>query len=280
MTAHAEAADRIAPAAPGHAGASFFTATAQSARRIVLVYARTPQLLVMPPILAGLFLVIFRYIFGGAIDAGGRVDYVDFLIPGFLVQGVFWPMMNIPAGVAEDASSGVFDRLRSLPIPRAAVMAGRSLADAALNIWALAVTALLGFAVGFGAHADVAAVIGAFGLILVAIYAFTWAFICIGLVAANAQAAQGMATLASLPFTFVSGAFVPVESMPDSMEWFAANQPVTVVINAVRSLMLGGTDAAGVGHSTGHWVLLSLLWCAGIHAAFATLAVIRFGRSR
>jgi ABC-2 type transport system permease protein len=265
---------------PGDAGADFLTATGQTARRTILQYLRTPQLLLMPPILGALFLFIFRYIFGGAISTGTDVDYVDFLVSGFLVQTVLWTAMNIPAGVAEDASSGVYDRLRSLPIPRSAVMAGRSLADSALNSWAILVTAVIGVAVGFRTHADPASIAVAFALILAAIYAFTWVFISLGLVARNAQAAQAMATLIVVPPTFVSNAFVPIDSMPGWLQPVAAHQPVTVIINAVRSLMLGGTDAAGVGHDTTYWVVLSLVWCAGIVALFSGIAVARFARSR
>ena len=261
------------------AGAGFLTATEQSARRTILQYLRTPQLLVLPTITGALFLFIFRYIFGGAISAGA-VDYVDFLVPGFLLALVLWTGMNAPAGVAEDASSGVHDRLRSLPIPRAAVVAGRSLADGALVAWTLVVSALLAYAVGFSTHADIGSVVAAFALILVAGYAFTWMFISLGLSAGNAQAAQGMSTLIVIPLTFLSGAYVPVHSMPGWMQTFAANQPVTVMINAVRSLMLGGTQAAGVGQSTAHWVVLSLAWIAGIFVVFSTIAVARFSRTR
>jgi ABC-2 type transport system permease protein len=274
------ATDTVIPVPPRESGAGFLTATGQTARRTALQYLRTPQLLLMPPILGALFLFIFRYIFGGAISTGTDVDYVDFLVSGFLVQTVLWTAMNIPAGVSEDATSGVYDRLRSLPIPRSAVMAGRSLADTALNSWAIAVTAILGVAVGFRTHADPVSIVVAFALILAAIYAFTWVFISLGLVARNAQAAQAMATLIVVPPTFVSNAFVPVDSMPGWLQDFAANQPVSVIINAVRSLMLGGTDAAGVGHSTGYWVALSLAWCLGIIAVFSGLAVARFARSR
>jgi ABC-2 type transport system permease protein len=269
-----------APPVPHGSGAGFLTATRQTARRTTLQYLRTPQLLLMPPILGALFLFVFRYIFGGAISTGTDVDYVDFLVSGFLVQTVLWTAMSIPAGVAEDASTGVYDRLRSLPIPRSAVMTGRSLADTGLNAWAIAVTAVLGVAVGFRTHADPASIVVAFALILAAIYAFTWVFISLGLVARNAQAAQAMATLIVVPPTFVSNAFVPVDSMPGWLQPFAANQPVTVIINAVRSLMLGGTDAAGVGHSTGYWVVLSLVWCAGIVVVFSAAAVARFARTR
>lgn len=282
MTTQAETIDRV-PAirsAPQHAGAGFLTATGQTARRTLLQFARTPQLLVMPPITAALFMIIFRYVFGGAINPGGHTDYVDFLIPGFVAQAFLWNVMNIPAGVAEDSTSGVHDRLRSLPIPRAAVMAGRSVADMLLNVVPLGITVGLGFAVGFRTDAGAGAVIAALAVILAAIYAFSWFFIGLGLVAGNAQAAQGLATLVVIPLTFVSGAFVPVRSMPTGLHWFAANQPVTALINAVRSLMLGGTGVAGVGHTTSYWVVLSLLWCAGILALFGILTTARFARTR
>lgn len=261
-------------------GATFATATLQSARRTFLQYLRTPQLLVLPTITGAMFLFIFRYVFGGAIDAGNGVDYVDFLVPGFLLTTILWTGMNAPAGVAEDAASGVHDRFRSLPIPRAAVVAGRSLADGALTSWTLLVNAALGFAVGFRTHGDLAAVVGAFVLMLAVTYVFSWVFLTLGLVGGNAQAAQGMSTLIVVPFTFLSSAYVPVDSMPGWLQPFAEHQPITVMINAVRSLMLGGTDAAGVGHTTGYWVLLTMVWCAGILAAFSVLAVARFGRTR
>src|SRR3954452_14483658 len=155
-------------------GAGFLTTTAQTARRSILQFCRTPQLLVLPTIMGALFLFIFRYIFGGAIDTGWAASYVDFLVPGFLLTTVLWTGMNAPAGVAEDATSGVHDRFRSLPIPRAAVVTGRSLADASLIAWTLFVTTLLGFAVGFRTHADVAPVALACVLMLLASYVFSW----------------------------------------------------------------------------------------------------------
>jgi ABC transporter DrrB family efflux protein len=270
--------------APDHTapepGAGFLTATGQTARRSGLQFLRTPQLLVLPTIMGALFLFIFRYIFGGAIDTGTGVDYVDFLVPGFLATTFLWTGMNAPAGVAEDAVSGVHDRLRSLPIPRIAVVAGRSVADAVLASWVLLVTALLGFAVGFRTHADVASVALALALIVLASYAFMWVFISLGLLAGNAQAAQGMATLLVVPLVFVSSAFVPVASMPGWLQPIASNQPITIIINAVRSLMLGGADTAGIGHATGYWVGLSVAWSAGILVVFAALACARFARTR
>ena len=261
-------------------GAGLFTTTTQVALRSALQFLRTPQLLVVPTVMAVLFLFVFRYIFGGAIHPGGRVDYVDFLVPGFLVNTVLWVGMNAPAGVAEDAASGVHDRLRSLPIPRYAAVAGRSLADTGLVAWTLLATGLLGIAVGFGSRAGAGSIALACALLLTEAYAFSWVFITLGLWAGNAQAAQGMSMLLAIPLAFVSSAYVPVRSMPGWMRPVAANQPFTAMINAVRSLMLGGVRTAGVGHSSAYWVGLSLAWSAAIFVVFATLAVVRFGRAR
>jgi ABC-2 type transport system permease protein len=269
------------PASPTaqHHGGSFLVTAVQTARRTLLGFFRTPQVLMMGTIQGALFLFMFRYVFGGAISTGGPISYVDFLVPGFLVTTILWTGMGAAAGVAADANTGLYDRLRSLPVPRGAVMVGRSWADTALVGWGLLITGLLGFAVGFRAHGSVLAVAAGFGLILIGAAAFAWVFIVIGLSSGNAQAAQGLSMLV-IPFSFISSANVPVSSMPGWMQPFAANQPVTVLINAVRSLMQGGTDVIGIGHTTQYWVILSLVWCAGIGAVFGTLATLRFGRRR
>jgi ABC-2 type transport system permease protein len=259
-------------------GASFVTASRATARRTVLQFFRTPQMLMMGSIQGALFLFMFRYVFGGAIDTRGALTYVDWLVPGFLVTVILWSGMSASAGVAEDSSSGVYDRLRSLPIPRSAVMVGRSLADGALVGWGILVTSVIGLLVGFRAHGSLGGILLGFALMLVAGYAFSWVFITIGLVSGNAQAAQGMSMLV-IPFSFISNANVPVSSMPGWMQPFAANQPVSVIINAVRSLMQGGTHVVGIGHTTGYWVMLSLVWCAGILAGFSLLATARFSKS-
>ena len=280
ITTQASTSERAALRVPRAPGANLPIAARETARRTALQYLRTPQLLVLPTVLGALFLFIFRYIFGGAIATGSSVDYVDFLVPGFIVTTILWTGMNAPAGVAEDAASGVHDRLRSLPIPRTAVMAGRSFADTALSYVTLLTTTALGVAVGFRTHGDAGGIVLAFVLLLAAAYAFSWVFISLGLVAGNAQAAQGMSTLVVVPLTFVSSAYVPIHSMPGWMQSFASIQPVTAMINAVRSLMLGGTSAAGVEHDTTHWVTLSLLWSAGILVVFGAIAVARFSRNR
>ncbi len=265
--------------APG-SGAGWVTASLQSAKRTILQFFRTPQLLMLGTVQGALFLFMFRYIFGGAIHVHGQLDYVDFLVPGFLATGILWLGMPASSGVAEDATTGVHDRLRSLPIPRSSVMFGRSLADTALTLWGLFVTTVLAFIVGFRLHADAVDVLIALGLLLVMIYSFMWIFITIGLVSNSAQAANGMATLLVIPVAFISAAYVPANSLPGWLQPVADNQPFTVFSNALRSLTQGGTDAVGIGHTTTYWIVLSLAWCAGIFLVFSSIAVARFSRRR
>jgi ABC-2 type transport system permease protein len=261
-------------------GANFVTASLQSAKRTILQFFRTPQLLMLGTVQGALFLFMFRYIFGGAIHPGGGLDYVDFLVPGFLVTGILWLGMPASSGVAEDATTGVHDRLRSLPIPRTSVMFGRSIADTALTLWGLLITTVLAFIVGFRLHSNPVDVVIAVALLVVAAYSFMWIFITIGLVSTSAQAANGMATLLVIPVAFISAAYVPADSLPGWLQPVANNQPFTVFSNALRSLTLGGTHAVGIGHSTTYWVVLSLAWSAGIFLVFSTIAVSRFSRRR
>ena len=259
-------------------GAPFPTTVFQTARRTALQFLRTPLLLITGTIQGAIYLFMFRYVIGGAIDTGST-RYVEFLVPGVLATVALWNGMGIPAGVAEDGASGVYDRLRSLPIPRAGVMAGRSLADTGLLSWGVLTTTLFSLVIGFRLHGDAADVLLAFAVLLAATFAFTWLFISFGLLAQNAQAAQGLSMLV-IPLTFISSAYVPVHSMPGWMQTVAARQPVTAVANAVRSLMLGGTGPAGIGHTTTYWVVLSLIWCAGIFTVFSAIAIARFARKR
>jgi ABC transporter DrrB family efflux protein len=276
-TRAAAMAGRTTAPAPG---AGFTTAALESAKRTVLQFFRTPQLLMLGTVQGALFLFMFRYIFGGAIDPGHGLDYVDFLVPGFLATGILWLAMPASSGVAEDATTGVHDRLRSLPIPRASVMVGRSIADTVLTLWGMSVAAVLAFAVGYRLHADAADVVLAVALLVFATYSFAWVFITIGLVSSSAQAANGMATLLVIPVAFISAAYVPAHSLPSWLQPVADDQPFTVLSNALRSLTLGGPDAIGVGHTTTHWVVLSVVWCSAVCVAFGASAVARFARRR
>jgi len=246
------------------------------AKRTLLKFLRTPQLVVLGTIQGAMFLLIFRYVFGGAIGAGG-LNYVDFLVPGFITTGILFSGIGAATGVAEDLEQGFVDRLRSLPIPRSAVLAGRALADTAMQVWGLLITTGIGFAVGFRIHGGVPDALAAFGLLLVLGFAFEWLFITLGLFAGNAQAAQGMALLV-FPLTFVSSAYVPVQSMPGWLQAVAEHQPITVMVDAVRALTQGPAAEALLGHSAGFYVVRSLLWAAAIVAVFVPLAVARYRR--
>ena len=250
-------------------GASAASAALAVARRSVLQFLRTPQVLVVGTIQPVLFLLIFRYVFGGAIDPGG-VPYVDFLIPGFVTVTALFNGMSTAAGMATDLEHGFVDRLRSLPIPRASVLAGRALADTGLLAWGFGVTVALGFAVGFRLHGSWASGLAAFGLCILFGFAFIWLFITIGLFAGNAQAAQGMSLLV-LPLIFVSSAYVPADSMPGWLQAFADHQPVTSMVDAVRNLCLG--------RPAGSAIAAALIWCLVLVAAFGSIAVARFRRA-
>jgi ABC-2 type transport system permease protein len=268
------------PKADRTTGADFVTASLQSAKRTVIQFFRTPQLLMLGTVQGALFLFMFRYIFGGAIPIGGGIEYVDFLVPGFLASGILWLGMPSATGVAEDAATGVHDRLRSLPIPRPSVMFGRSIADTVLTSWGLMVTTVLAFIVGFSLDADPAEVVLAVALLAVMAYSFMWVFITIGLTSKSAQAATGTCTLIIVPLAFISAAYVPAESLPGWLQPIGNNQPFTIFSNALRCLTIGGPEKLGLGHSTGYWVALSLVWCAGLFLVFSTLAVRVFSKQR
>jgi len=258
------------------AGAGLGTGSRAVAQRTIRKFRRTPQLIVLSSVQGALFLLIFRYVYGGAVGVGG-LRYVDFLVPGFITTMILFTGTGAAVGVAQDVEGGFFDRLRSLPIPRAAAMLGRSIADTGLVAWGLAVTTVVGLAIGFRIHTDLAHALAAFGLCVLFGFAFEWLFITLGLVAGNVQGAQGMGMLA-FPLTFVSSAFVPVSTMPGWMRPVAENQPITAMVNAVRCLTEGAKAEAILHQTTAHYVVLSLIWTAALIAVFGTIAVARFAR--
>ena len=256
--------------------ASVLTSTGQVARRVLLKFIRSPQLIVVGTAQGALFLLIFRYVFGGAITTPG-ISYVDFVVPGFITTGVLFSGMYASVGIAEDLESGLIARLRSLPIPRSAVLVGRSLADLGIQVWGLVVTVGIGFLVGFRPHGSWTAALGAAALVVLFAYAFEWTFLLMGMVAGSPQAAQGIA-LIIFPFTFISSAYIPVSTMPEWMRGFAENQPVTMMVNAVRTLSEGAPAEALVGHPAGYYLLRAVAWSVGLVAVFAPLAVARYRR--
>jgi ABC transporter DrrB family efflux protein len=247
------------------------------AKRGLLKYLRTPQLVVLGTIQGAMFLLIFRYVFGGAIGADGGLDYVDFLVPGFIATGVLFSGIGTATALAEDLEQGFVDRLRSLPIPRSAVLAARALADTAIFAWSTAFTAAIAFAVGFRLHGSAVDGIAAFGLVMAFGFAFEWLFITLGLFAGNAQAAQGMGMIV-FPFAFISSAYVPVDSMPGWLQLFAEHQPLTYMVDAVRALTLGPDADALLGHPASYFVARALLWTLAIVAVALPVAVVKYRR--
>ncbi len=237
------------------------------ARRTLWRFARTPQILVVATVQGVLFLLMFRYVFGGAIDTGGE-RYVDYLVPGFVVASLLFS--STASGVAEDAAEGLFDRLRSLPVSQVSVLAGRVLADTVLVGWTVVTTGAVGVLVGLRIDGGVPDALAALGLLLVFGFALTWAFVALGLVAGSAQAAQGL-SLVFIPFSFLSSAYVPVDTMPAPLEAFAAHQPLTPMVDAVRGLLLG--------EPTGSALATSLAWSAGLTVVFAALSLALYRRA-
>ena len=256
--------------APTHTASTFTTATTIAVRTIFKIL-RTPQIVGIAIAQSIVFLLMFRYVLGGAIDVPG-VAYVEFLVPGFVVAGLLFTAGGSAVAVAEDAASGIYDRFRSLPISDTAVLIGRSIADAALMVIVGLVTFGVGFIVGFRIHGSALDLLFAVGLLVVYALGFAGIFVWLGLVSGSAQAAQGLGILA-VPFSFVSSAFVPVATMPDGLKTFAEWQPLTFMVNSWRGLLIGDAATKTFSHSLEFYVVGSVIWAVGLAIAIAPLAL-------
>jgi ABC transporter DrrB family efflux protein len=240
------------------------------AKRSLLRIPRQPDLLLGFTIQPVMFVLLFVYVFGGAIETPG-FEYVDFLMPGIIVQSIAFGGFVTALGLAEDLKKGLIDRFRSLPMSRSAVLTGRILADVGTNVVQLAVLLGVGLAVGFTFFTGVPKILAGFGLLLLIGYAFSWVFACIGLTASSPEASNAYGFTILFPITFVSSAFVPVETMPGWLQPIAEHNPFTTMVDATRALFLG-TPA-------GNDVWLAVVWSLGIIAIFAPLAVWRYRRA-
>jgi ABC transporter DrrB family efflux protein len=238
--------------------------------RNLITIRRLPQLLVFATIQPLLFVLMFRYVFGGSIQVPG-VDYVNYLMPGIFAQVVAFGAIQTAVGLAEDRRRGLLERLRSLPMARSAVLSGRTSADLLRNVFVVALMTAVGFAVGFRVETNAAKLLLGLLVLLAFGLALSWVFALIGLSVANAESAQAASFPLLLPLVFASSAFVSTASMPGWLQAFAEHQPVTAAVDAVRALVLGGP--------WGEDVLTSLAWTAGILALFVPLAVRRYRRS-
>jgi ABC-2 type transport system permease protein/oleandomycin transport system permease protein len=240
------------------------------AQRNLITLRRVPQLLIFSTIQPVIFVLLFRYVFGGAIHVP-NVPYVDFLMPGVFAQTVAFGAMNTAIGLAADVNTGLIERFRSLAMARSAVLAGRTLADAVRNVLVVALMATVGFAVGFRVHTNALSLLAALALLVLFGYALSWVFAAVGLAVGQPETAQAAAFPVMAPLVFASSAFVPVSTMPGWLQPFAEHQPLSVVVSASRDLVLGGPTATHV--------LQALAWCAVILAVAAPLAVRRYRRA-
>jgi ABC transporter DrrB family efflux protein len=241
------------------------------AARNLIAYRRVPQLLVFSTIQPVIFVLMFRYVFGGAIKLPGNTPYVDYLMPGIFVQTVVFGSLAAAIGLAADLKSGLLERFRSLPMARSAVLTGRTIADLVRNVLVVALMVVVGFLVGFHIHNGVWPFLGGMLLLLLFGYTMAWIFAAVGLIVGDPESAQAAAFPVLAPLVFASSAFVPLSTMPGWLQAFARNQPVSVTVETVRTLVLGGPVAADV--------FKALAWMVGIILVFAPLAVHRYRRA-
>jgi ABC-2 type transport system permease protein/oleandomycin transport system permease protein len=247
------------------------TDTVVMAERNLIRLPRAPDMLMAFTIQPIMFVLLFAYVFGGAIGTPGFGSYIDFLIPGMVAQQIAFGGFATALGLAEDMTKGLIDRFRSLPTARASVLMGRTLADVVTNTLSIVVLVTTGLIIGFNFNASVLEILAGFGLMLLWGYAFSWVFALIGMSVSSPEAANGAGFTLVFPITFISSAFVPVESMPDGLRQFADANPVSQVVDAMRALWLG----APAGNS----IWLAIVWCFAIIAVFAPLAVSKYRRA-
>jgi ABC-2 type transport system permease protein len=239
------------------------------ARRNLIGLVRTPTTVMFSTVQPIIFVLMFRYVFGGAIKTPG-VPYVDFLMPGIFVQTVVFGAMNTGIGLATDMQTGLIERFRSLPMARSAVLGGRALADVVRNVGVIILMIAMGFIVGFRIQTNVAAFLVALLLLLLFGLAMSWVVALIGLSTGNAEAAQAATFPLMALLVFASSAFVPTRTMPGPLRAYANHQPVSATINAVRALVLGGP--------TLDKVIVAVAWALGIATVFAVLSTRRYRR--
>ncbi|HUE27293.1 MAG TPA: ABC transporter permease [Solirubrobacteraceae bacterium] len=264
--------DQNAPITPPGGPFRFLRDTLLITRRHLLRTWRTPQIMIFSAIMPVMFVLLFRYVFGGALHVPGYRHYVDYLIPGIVVQTVLFGGSSTAVGMAEDLSSGITDRFRSLPTQRGAILAARTLGDMLRLSYTVALVIAVGLLVGFRFHAGALDIAGGIGIALLFGYACSWLFALVALLVRHSETAQMAAFMVTFPIVFASSIFASPATMPSWLRAFADAQPVTRIVNALRT-MTEGTGAIG------RPALYAIVWSLGILVVAATLATLRFRRA-
>jgi ABC transporter DrrB family efflux protein len=290
----------------------FVTDTLVVARRNLLRIVRTPQLLVFSSIQPIMFVLLFRYVFGGSIQPPGyQGRYADYLLPGIMVQLTLFGGAATSVGLAEDFTKGIIDRFRSLPMSRSAVLAGRTIGDLARSLFVVLLMIGVGYLVGFRFNNGFFGAVAAIAMTLLFGFAFSWFFAYVGIAVRNTETAQVAGFLPIFPLVFAASTFTSIDTMPGPLRAFAKVNPVTNAVNAIRALSHGNTPVerfqeqlataaasgappSGVGApgaafdpaktlstlqdqaNAGRYVLCTVLWCIVIVAVFGSLAIRRY----
>lgn len=285
MTALIETPTRPSPAEPGamaRLGQTFTDIGIITGRNLAKL-RRSPQLIVFSTIQPIMFVLLFNFVFGGALEIPGVDNYINFLLPGIFAQTSLFSSTNTGIVLNEDLRTGMVDRFRSLPMARSAVLAGRTIADSVRNLFTVSLMVLVGYLIGFRFQNGFFNALLAVLLVVLFGHAFSWISANIGLRASTAETAQTAGFIWVFPLVFASSAFVPTQSMPEWLQVFANNQPVTMLVNAVRGLALPPLDptiAAQIGVAdTTQAVLGSLAWIVGLLAVFIPLATRGYRRA-
>jgi ABC-2 type transport system permease protein/oleandomycin transport system permease protein len=241
--------------------------TVAMTRRNLYHYLRVPALLAVAVTQAVLFVVMFTYVFGGAIHTPG-VAYVDYLMPGILVLAVAFGSPNTGVGLAEDLTTGMLDRFRALPMARPALLAGRTLADAIRNLFVVLIMIGVGHLIGFRFHAGPLAAAAAIALPVTVGYVLSWFAALIGLATGDTETAGTASLLPIIPLAFTSSAFVPTDTMPGWLQAWADSNPLTHIVDAIRALIIGGPTTTPL--------LQALAWLAALAAIVIPLALRRY----
>jgi ABC transporter DrrB family efflux protein len=274
MTATQLSPADLAPTTSGVEHRSAFSWAVRDSRTItmrnLISITRQPQLIVFSTIQPIIFVLMFTYVFGGAIHINEPYSYVDYLMPGIFCQTVVFGAINTGIGLSDDLQKGLIERFRSLPMARSAVLAGRTVADLVRNVFVVLLMLIVGYMVGFRVQTNVFGLLAGIAVLLFFAFSMTWIFAIVGLSAPSPETAQAMSFPILAPLVFASSAFVSTSTMPGWLQVFANHQPVTAAVNATRALMLGGPTAT--------YVWESLAWSIGIVVVFAPFAIRRYRR--